>query len=239
MKYMGSKARLMKHIKPIIEKELIGCDYYVEPFAGGMNSICEIDFDRKIAGDSNKYLIAMWVSLMNGKRFNHFCDKDKYDKIREQYRGVRDYGFKDDEIGWYGFVASFNGRFFDGGYSGSSGGRDYIAESSRNIEKQIPKMGNISFHSSCYTELDIPKNSLIYCDIPYRDTKQYGNSKNFNYNHFYDWCCFQRKRGNKVLVSEFNIPDDRFEVIWEKGVKTQIGLNNKHNRVEKIFKVEL
>ena len=74
-------------------------------------------------------------------------------------------------------------------------------------------MGNITFHSSCYTELDIPKNSLIYCDIPYRDTTQYGNSKNFDYELFYDWYCFHRKRGNNVLVSEFNIPDDRFKVI--------------------------
>lgn len=237
MKYMGSKARLMKYIKPIIEKELDGFDYYVEPFAGGMNSICEIDFPVKIAGDSNKYLIAMWKSLMDGKRFSHSCRKDEYDKLRKQYRGIEDYGYKDDEIGWYGFTASFNGRFFDGGYNGNYKKRDYTGESARNIENQISKMKNVSFYCSCYTELNIPENSLIYCDIPYKGTKQYGDNKNFDYNSFYEWCCVQKDSGNKVLVSEFNIPHIRFEVVWQKEIITQIGLNNNNHRIEKLFKV--
>ena len=40
MKYMGSKARLMKNLKPIIESFITDDTVaYIEPFAGGMNSI--------------------------------------------------------------------------------------------------------------------------------------------------------------------------------------------------------
>jgi DNA adenine methylase len=235
MKYMGSKARLMKYIKPVIESFITDDTVaYVDPFAGGMNSICKIDFHTRIANDSNKYLIAMWNALQDGKRFNHFCNKSEYDKLRLQYRGISDFGFSDSEIGWYGFVASFNGRFFDGGYSGISNGRDYIGESSRNIENQIAEIDNVKINSGCYTDLFIPDNSVVYCDIPYKDTTQYGDNANFDYDQFYKWSISKSKK-NTILISEFNMPKDRFRCVWEKKIKTQIGLENKHDKVERIF----
>ena len=42
---MGSKARFMKELKPIIESYITDETFaYIEPFAGGMNSMCKIDF---------------------------------------------------------------------------------------------------------------------------------------------------------------------------------------------------
>lgn len=239
MKYMGSKARLMKDIKPLIEsfitKDTVA---YVEPFAGGMNSICEIDFHNKIANDNNKYLIAMWRSLMDGKRFDHSCTREKYNQIKQFYQGKIDEPiYSDDEIGWFGFVASFNGKFMDSWSGCRKKGRDYIDESSRNIEKQISNMKNISFHSHDYSQLSIPNGSLIYCDIPYKDTARY-KTGNFDHESFYDWCEHQNSLGNTVLISEFYMPEDRFECVWQKDIKTQIGLQNKHQKTEKLFKVK-
>ena len=42
MKYMGSKTRFAKHLLPIILKDRIKGQYYVEPFAGGMNMIDKV-----------------------------------------------------------------------------------------------------------------------------------------------------------------------------------------------------
>jgi DNA adenine methylase len=84
-------------------------------------------------------------------------------------------------------------------------------------------------------------NYVIYCDIPYENTTQYGFNINFNYKEFWD---MMRKWSTKniVLISEFNAPDD-FECIWSKEVINQINLSNKENRdsekitsVEKLFK---
>lgn len=235
MKYMGSKARLMKDLKPIIESYITDKTVaYIEPFAGGMNSMCKIDFHNKIANDNNKYLIAMWISLVKGVRFNHYISREDYSNLRLQYRGVADFGYSDAEIGWYGFVGSYNGRFFDGGYSGVSSGRDYIAESSRNIERQIPSMIGTSFLNKCYTDLYIPNGSVVYCDIPYKNTTGYMTSTAFNYDEFYEWCNINSKHST-ILISEFNMPKDNFMCIWEKGIKTQIGLENKHDKIERLF----
>lgn len=65
MKYMGSKARFTKEILPIILKERKPEQWYVEPFAGGMNVICEVQGNR-LANDIHYYLIQMWRELVGG-----------------------------------------------------------------------------------------------------------------------------------------------------------------------------
>ena len=105
-------------------------------------------------------------------------------------------------------MASFNGRFFDGGYSGhkallkSGKTRDYITENINNTLKQIEKLKGVEWYSSDYYNCPLPENSLIYCDPPYQGTKQYSTSKNFDYEMFYNWCRAMKKLGHTVFVSE-------------------------------------
>ena len=66
MKYMGSKNRFAKELLPIILKDRKTDQWYVEPFAGGMNLIDKVDGNR-IANDNNKYLIALWKGLQINK----------------------------------------------------------------------------------------------------------------------------------------------------------------------------
>lgn len=126
MKYMGSKNRIAKHLLPIMlsDCEKHGITTWVEPFVGGANMIDKVpnSFDR-IGYDNNKYLIEMYKELQEHgiHRFKHDIPKDLYDKVRNFYNG-KDLSFKynDSYVGWVGFMASANGRFFDGGYSGVS-----------------------------------------------------------------------------------------------------------------------
>ena len=65
MKYMGSKARIAKHILPIMlkEAEKQGITKWVEPFVGGANSIQRVPKEFKRIGiDNNSFLIAMYQS---------------------------------------------------------------------------------------------------------------------------------------------------------------------------------
>ena len=62
---MGSKARFTKEILPIILKDRKPEQWYVEPFAGGMNAICEVQGNR-IANDVHYHLIQMWRELVGG-----------------------------------------------------------------------------------------------------------------------------------------------------------------------------
>lgn len=243
MKYMGSKARFVKEILPIILKDRKPEQWYVEPFAGGMNVICEVG-GKRIANDNNYYLIEMWKGLAKGNKYPTEIPKDLYDFARDIYNGREEKTLSDDLIGWIGWMGSANGRFFDGGYSGKSNTkigtiRDYIKEAMSNIEKQLPKMVGVQFENKDYTELKIPNGSVIYCDIPYKGTKQYSTSKNFNHSNFWEWCREKAKQGHAVFVSEYNAPDD-FECVWQKETKSSLSANGKIGgnklSMEKLFK---
>lgn len=243
MKYMGSKARFAKEILPIMLKDRTPEQWYVEPFAGGMNVICEVG-EKRIANDNNYYLIEMWKGLANGNKYPTEIPKDLYDFARDIYNGREEKTLSDDLIGWIGWMGSANGRFFDGGYSGKSNTkigtvRDYIKEAISNIEKQLPKMAGVKFENKDYTKLEIPNCSIIYCDIPYQGTKQYSTSKDFNHSNFWNWCREKAKQGHTIFVSEYNAPDD-FECVWQKEAKSSLSANGKIGgnklSVEKLFK---
>lgn len=190
MKYMGSKNRISKYILPIILKDRKDGQVYVEPFCGGCNSIDKV-CGRRIASDFNPYLIAMWNGIVSNSypNRNRIIDKELYSKYRNLYNTTPIYDLSNEDIfmiGWIGFMGSFNGRFFDGGYSGHDvKGRDYISEQIRNTESQIEKLKGCVFLNGRYDEIDIPDSSIIYCDIPYKETKQYAYSKDFDYDHFW------------------------------------------------------
>jgi DNA adenine methylase len=247
MKYMGSKNRIAKYLLPIILENRKENQYFVDVFCGGMNIIDKVDGYR-IASDNNKYLIAMWQGILNGFEYPKEIDKSLYDVARNIYNRKetrKEYvaRFSDDLIGWIGFMASANGRFFEGGYSGISitkngSIRNYIEESIRNIEKQKKDLIDIVLECCDYTEVIIPNNSIIYCDAPYRNTKKYSTSKNFDYNKFWNWCREKAKQGHKIYISEYEAPND-FVCVWQKDVKSSLSANgitggNKIS-VEKLF----
>lgn len=230
---MGSKAKLAKELLPIILKDRQPDQFYVEPFAGGMNMICEVSGNR-IANDLNQYLIAMWQDLLNGADFPVEISKNLYDEARDCFYNRISQTMSLGLIGWIGFVASFNGKFFDGGYSGNNNKRNYCAEYAQNIKKQISKMQNTQLFSKSYEQLQIPNNSIIYCDIPYKNTTRYNTSKNFNYDLFWDWCRNMAKLGHQIFISEYVAPND-FKCVWEKNVKN--GVRNKIKATEKLFTI--
>ena len=235
MKYMGSKNRFAKELLPIILKNRKDNQFYVEPFAGGCNVIDKVKGNR-LASDKSEYLIKMWCDLTQDHKFIKKIDKDKYDRARTEFNNGVNKEFTISEIGWIGFMASYNGRFFDGGYNGNYNKRDYTKESIDNIYKQIELMKGVQFSFGNYNEILIPNNSIIYCDIPYKGTKQYSTSKNFNHLDFWQWCRDMTKNGHDVFISEYNAPND-FKCVWSKTVNNSMHNNKTYKRVEKLFTI--
>lgn len=199
--------------------------------------ICEVDGNR-IANDINKYLIAMWKELI----YNNFKPK-KYDKIFYNLVKNNKDEYEDYLVGWLGFNCSYSGKYF-GGFAGETLTkygtiRDYQQEAINNINKQIEKLKGVNFHNKNYNKLEIPSNSIIYCDPPYENTTKYQNS--FNHELFWDWCRKITKEGHKVYISEYNAPND-FICIWQKEVKSSLSANGKSggskNSIEKLFKYD-
>lgn len=237
MKYMGSKNKISKEILKVILKGRCNDQWYVEPFCGGLGTLDKVVGNR-IANDKNKYLIAMWKGLQKNRIRPTSVEitKDLYSMARTEFNNGTNLYFDDFLIGWIGWMGSFNGRFFDGGYSGKTDDRDYIEEQIRNTEKQIPLIADVIFTTGDYKDVIIPSNSIIYCDIPYKNTKQYSTSKNFNYDEFWDWCRNKISDGHTVYISEYNAPDD-FECVWSKKVTNSLNSFNTYNPVEKLFTI--
>lgn len=251
MKYMGSKARIAKQILPIMleEAEKYKVDCWVEPFVGGANVIKSVPNSMERRGfDNNTYLIEMYKHLQtNGFTYTEEISKELYSSVRESYNNtswcVDSQEMSASFIGWVGFMASANGRFFDGGYSGVSKtklgtSRNYIDESIRGLKKEMSLIQTVDFQTANYNSLDF-ENCLIYCDPPYKGTKTYNTSKNFNYEDFYNWCREQAK-SNIVFVSEYDAPEDFIEV-WNQEVKSSLSANGvcggSKKSVEKLFRV--
>ena len=233
MKYMGSKNRFAKELLPIILKDRKQNQYYVEPFVGGANMIDKVSGNR-IGADANKYLIAMWKGLQKDIERPLEISRELHAEAREEYNNRKSNKFTDFQIGWIGFMASFNGRFFGGGYSGKHKNRDYVNEQIRNTTKQIPLIKDVVFYDCEYQNLEIPNESSMYCDIPYQGTKVYDTKLVFDYDIFWQWCRDMTKKGHKVFISEYNAPSD-FTCVWQKEVNVSIRPTKTLVQTEKLF----
>lgn len=237
---MGSKSRIAKDIVPIIQGYIDRnhITTYIEPFVGGANVIDKIKCERRIGTDKNKYLIALLKRVAEGKELLESVSREFYSDVRSKYEtGV----YEDWVVGNVGFIASYNGRWFDGGfapagYEQTKNGqryRDYYQESKRNILAQSNDIANVEFGVKDYTEYE-PAGCLIYCDPPYQGTKQYKNAMKFDYELFWntvrEWSI-----NNIVIISELSAPDD-FKCIWEKSVsRTMKSTDNTMRALEKMF----
>ena len=234
MKYMGSKSRITKYIIPIIQSEIdkSGYDYW-EPFCGGCNVIDKIIASKRFASDIHPQLIAMWQKLQEDTSW--IPESVSY----EQYSDVRSYPEKypDWYVGWVGFIASYNGRYFDGGYaktivSKTGVERNYYDEAKRNILKQLPLLSDVKFINCDYKDRH-PQNLVIYCDPPYQDTKKYSTG-NFDHNLFWDTMRLWSE-DNIVLISEENAPED-FRCIWQQEITRTQDNRKRSVSIEKLFK---
>ena len=222
MVYMGSKNKLSKYLKPLIEGFLKQGMLYIEPFVGGANMIDKIDWTGKYGYDLNKPIIAL---LRYGAYHAKLCnisnrefklppediDIDEFKRLRELYKK----GIASPKIGFAGLMSQL-GKFYSS-YQKDKEKRDQLR---RNIEKQFsnPLFFNTTFEYKNYKELN-PKNSVIYCDPPYPNTTQYNIKEKFDYDHFLKKCEEWYKDGNIVLLSGNFIPNNSWRVLFEKDYK--------------------
>jgi DNA adenine methylase len=225
---MGSKNRIAKEILPIMLKDR-GNRTWVEPFVGGANMIDKVD-GKRIGSDINNYLIDALIAVRD-------ClsdlPKNKKEFTEDDYKELRksdDYKYK----GYAGFAFSYSGKWLGGWCRDGAGKRDYVNESYKNALNQSDKLKGIRFINKSYDKLQIPDNSLIYCDPPYEGTTKYKDG--FNHSVFWEWCRNKAKEGHIIYVSEYNAPDD-FTCVWSKEIVSSLTKDTgSKTAIEKLFK---
>lgn len=223
---MGSKNRIAKHILPIMLAERKPDQWWVEPFVGGANMIDKVEGNR-IGNDSHEFLIALLVALRDGYIPPTDISKELYYAVKSKPQE-----YPKELVGFVGFLCSFGGKWW-GGYAFDKKGDNYAERGSRCLVKQAKNLDGVVFKSGSYLELEIPENSLIYCDPPYANTSKYKDA--FNHAVFWDWCRTKTKSGHTVFISEYSAPND-FVCVKEIQHKTILDKNSQYPRIEKLFR---
>ena len=239
MRYVGSKNRLSKELAPIIQSYITEDTVaYIEPFVGGANMIDKIKHNNKIGSDAHKELIALLnYARDNSELLPTTISEAEYKKVKQN---------QDSYESWYaglvGFCGSFGAKYF-GGYARNKKGDtngEWSAGAIKNLKKQSELFKNIKFEHKSFLDYnpDEYKNCVFYLDPPYRKTLSYSTGK-FPYEEFDKWA-IELAKSNTVLISEYEMPEDKFECIWSKdttvSITNQGDIKNK-KRVEKLFKV--
>ena len=94
------------------------------------------------------------------------------------------------------------------------------------------QFSNITSSVLDYAKVEIPKDSVIYCDIPYEDTNVYNKAEGFDYERFYDWCEHQTQ---PVFISSYQMPDDRFDCIEEFSHRSTLSATANNLVTERIY----
>lgn len=219
MVYQGSKNRLAKYIVPIIQKYIDenNINTYVEPCCGGCNIIDKVHCKNKIGSDINDELITLLKYVQSDNELSIApaeCTFEHYKDVRENRKNKTE-KYSKEYTALIGYCASYGGRYFEGGFGrDSKGGRSIYMERVKNLKAQAPLLNGIDFRCCDYKAYSDYKDCLFYFDPPYFGCKQYDGQK-IDYDEFYNFV-IELSKNNIVLVSEYQMPEDRFTCIWQK-----------------------
>ena len=95
----------------------------------------------------------------------------------------------------------------------------------------------INAQSMDYRLLDIPNNSVVFCDPPYKDSDVKYNNIKFDHEEFYNWC-IEKSKNNDVYVTEYSIEHPNFKLIGEKARLVSMNAQGSQRvKIERLYKV--
>lgn len=105
--------------------------------------------------------------------------------------------------------------------------------------ERIQQLEQLEVLQKDYRDVKIEKNSVVYCDIPYRveGAKDYLKEE-FNHSAFWEWAETQKV---PVYVSEYNYwgkHPEKWEIVWQKeklSLRTINKEGKRNKRIEKVF----
>lgn len=222
MQYFGGKFRISKPLSEFLNSQIGPSQTFVDLFCGSLNVATNIRADNIICNDRHSYLVKMWQKAIDGWIPPTTITEQEYKYIKENYL---DDSLVDPALaGFAGFACSFSGKWW-GGYARNKRLANYAKDGSNSIVKKIEKLKsrNVKFLNFDYSEVSIPDNSVVYCDIPYKNSTQYSQKEvgKFDHDKFYDWVTQISKRPSvQIFVSEYekNTPDG-FDIVWRHSSK--------------------
>jgi site-specific DNA-adenine methylase len=161
------------------------------------------------ANDKNEHVITLWQALQRGWK----PPTEAYSK--KQYIDDKEGNNKSLDSIFYGFACSYRGDFRAGYFD-----RNNIESQASHCIEIAKKISMVTFSCGSFEQY-CPKGFIIYCDPPYKGTKNNyyeGNSRNsiFDYDLFIEWCK-EMSQFNLVFISEYTKPCKESKLLWTKG----------------------
>lgn len=97
--------------------------------------------------------------------------------------------------------------------------------------QSLESLQRLQSFSTDYQNIEIKKDSVIYCDIPYEGTECY-NGIDFDFERFYSWC---EKQTEPVFISSYKMPEDRFTCIATFEHRSTLSAVANSKVLEKVF----
>lgn len=105
-----------------------------------------------------------------------------------------------------------------------------LLQNLENLERLQPlETEKLKSSNKSYDEIEIKPNSIIYCDIPYKNTDNYNNI-DFDHEAFYEWC---KKQTELCFISSYDMPED-FIPIAEFNYRCTLSCKTQAT-IEKVF----
>ena len=92
--------------------------------------------------------------------------------------------------------------------------------------QRLQGLQGLHITNKSYEEVNVQKNSVIYCDPPYIGAEEYKEG-GFDHEIFYKWCI---ENPNPVFISEYRMPDD-FELVASFDHKSTLSHTNNDKKV--------
>ena len=215
MQYFGGKAKIAKELSKELQSRLKEGQAFVDLFCGSCNVVSKIKAPVRIANDLHKELIALHKAVQEGWIPPSSVSELEYKEIKNSNE-VPDY-----LKAFVGFGCSFSGKYW-GGYARGSEVRNYATNAKNTLLTKHKTLKDVQFSNLQYYEVSVSDNSLIYCDIPYKDTTGYSTGS-FQHESFYLWAKEMKDKGHTVLVSEYlqNLPEG-WTVEWQHESKMSV-----------------
>lgn len=97
--------------------------------------------------------------------------------------------------------------------------------------ESLERLESLESFSTDYQNIEIKKDSVIYCDIPYEGMDCY-NGIDFDIERFYSWC---EKQTEPLFISSYKMPKDRFTCIATFEHRSLLSAVANNKVLEKVF----
>jgi DNA adenine methylase len=149
----------------------------------------------------------------------------------DEYINIRELSTNAWLRGFTGFGCSYSGKWW-GGYCRDGTGRNYCQGARNSTLRKMKGLLGVQFTCGSYHQVAIPSQSLIYCDIPYKNTTQYSVGP-FDHSGFYQWSTNMANDGHLVIVSEYKHNLQKgWEIVWECDSRKSIRTKKQQETIE-------